>query len=387
MALLPDWPRRPALLMACVLGCAIRLTAQESATGQEAAVLVTRFADGRTTHTVVTKSPRTSWTPLFPTLPGWRPSANELAITALKFTKTLGDGGTVRVKVAVLRGVAREREDWVATVDVIFGEGVTVDALRAVGVAPVTFSLTALADTTLHQPRVVNKTAGLEVTDIELVMTPRPRYRISVTNVSSQPAVNFHVVTYRDSRRGLSGNRGNPDASPIIAPGGTYAFDMDPSSGAVANDAGCAPLPHDLIEIAAVLWEDGTIEGEVAPMATALNVYLGRHAQLTRGIALLHAVRGLGQPLTAKAQLKAQLERLSIEPDAATQLKARERLRHVGEIDVAARMGALRVAMSDTRKGMLDDLAEAPADAVAFEQWLVEITALYDRWRERFATR
>ncbi|HUE84938.1 MAG TPA: hypothetical protein VMO26_02565 [Vicinamibacterales bacterium] len=43
--------------------------------------------------------------------------------------------------------------------------------------------------------------------------------------------------------------------------------------------------------------------------------------------------------------------------------------------------------MADTRSGMLDDLAEAPDDATAFRRWVAEITALYDKWRERFASR
>ena len=376
------------LLLTFVLGCVIGLGAQQSApSSPEAVVLVTSFADGRTTNTVVTASSRSSWTPLFPRLPGWRPAAGEPTVTALKFTRTLHDDGAVRVRVAVLRGIAREREDAVAAVVVAPNEVVTIESLREVGVAPVTLSLSALADTRLHQPQVVNRTAGLEVTDIELVMTPRPHYRIAVTNVASQPAVNFHVAVHRDGRRALAGNRGNPDASAIIAPGSTYSFNLDPSGGAPATAAGWAPLPHDVVEIAAVLWEDGSIEGDVAPMAAALSIYLGRHAQLSRGLALLRAVRDTGPPSVAKARLKAQLEQLPTEPDETTRMRARQRLQHFDDVDPAATAGALRTAMAEARKGMLDDLAEAPDNAAAFERWLVEITFLHEKWRDRFATR
>jgi hypothetical protein len=379
---------QPVLLLTLVVGCAVGLGAQPSAPGSpEAVVLVTTFADGRTSNAVVTRDTRSSWTPVFPRLPGWRPAAGEATVTGLKFTRTLQDDGTVSVRVAVLRGVAREREDAVAEVVVAPRDAVTVEALRAAGVAPVTLSLTALADTRLHQPQVVNRTAGLEVTDIELVMTPRPQYRISVTNVTTQPAVNFHFVAHRDGRRGLSGNRGNPDARPIIAPGGTYSFNLGASGGGPATAAGWAPLPHDVIEIAAVLWEDGSVEGDVAPMAAALSLYLGGHAQISRGLGVLRVVGDAGQPAAAKARLKAQLERLPIEPDDTLRMRARERLQHFDDVDPAATMGALRTALADTRQGMIDDLAEAPDDAVAFQRWLVEITALYEQWRDRFATR
>jgi hypothetical protein len=378
---------RLGLILTLLSGCAVGVHAEQPGQpGQDAAVLVTTFADGRTTHTVVTRRPRSSWTPLFPRLPGWR-EASDLPITALKFVRTLGDSNTVTVAVAVLRGAAREREDPIATVVIGPNDVVTIQALRAVGVAPVTLSLTALGDTTLHQPLVVNRTAGLEVTDIELVMTPRPHYRISVTNVSSQPAVNFHVAAHQGGQRALSGNRGNRDASAIIAPGDTYSFDLDASSGAPPTAAGWAPLPHDVIEIAAVLWEDGTIEGEAAPMAAALSLYRGRQVQLTRGLALLRAARDVSAPATARTRLREQIERLPVEPDEAVLSGTRERLQHLEDLDVAAVAGALRTAMAETRKGMLDDLSEAPDGAAAFDQWLDEIIALYEQWRDRFAAR
>jgi hypothetical protein len=365
--LFPSALARLVLPLTLLLGCAIGVHAEQPGQpNQDAAVLVTTFADGRTTHTIVTRRPRSSWTPLFPRLPGWRAASDLPAITALKFVRTLGDRNTVTVAVAVLRGVAREREDPIATVVVGPNDVVTIEALRGVGVAPVTLSLTALGDTTLHQPQVVNRTAGLEVTDIELVMTPRPHYRISVTNVSSQPAVNFHVAAHQGGQRALSGNRGNRDASAIIAPGDTYSFDLDASSGAPPTAAGWAPLPHDVIEIAAVLWEDGTIEGEAAPMAAALSLYRGRHIQLTRGLALLRAARDVSAPATARTRLQAQIERLPVEPDEAVLSGARERLQHLEDVDFAAVAGALRTAMAETRKGMLDDLSEAPDGAAAF---------------------
>jgi hypothetical protein len=374
-------------LLILLLGWAGGAAGPSAAASQDAVVLLTTFADGRTTHSVVTADPRSSRTPMFPRLPGWRPPADELAISALKFTRTLEDGGKVRVGVAVLRGIAWEREDAVATVIVAPGQVVTIEALREIGVAPVILSTTALADTRLHPPQVVNKTAGLEVTDVELVMTPRPRYRIAVTNVSAQPAVNFHVVAHQGGRRSLSGNRGNADASPIIPPGGTYWFELDPSSSPPATVAGWAPVPHDAVEIAAALWEDGSIEGDAASMAVALSIYRGRQVQLSRGLAVLEAVRNVGQASGAKARLKEHIERLPIEPDEATLSRAQERLQNVENLEPAAIVAALRVAMADTRKGMLDDLADAPDDGEGFQQWLAKITALYVQWRDRFATR
>jgi hypothetical protein len=98
-------------------------------------------------------------------------------------------------------------------------------------------------------------------------------------------------------------------------------------------------------------------------------------------------VRNVGQASGAKARLKEHIERLPIEPDEATLSRAQERLQHVENLEPAAIVAALRVAMADTRKGMLDDLADAPDDGEGFQQWLAKITALYVQWRDRFATR
>lgn len=136
-----------------------------------------------------------------------------------------------------------------------------------------------------------------------------------------------------------------------------------------------------------MLWEDGSIEGEEAPMAAALSIYLGRHVQLTRGLAVLRAGPDGDQPAAIKTRLKSQLGQLSVEPDEAILSSARERLRHLEHVDAAAIAGALRTAMAETRKGMLDDLGAAPDGAAAFDQWLDEIIALYEQWRDRFAAR
>ena len=363
--------------------------AQPAADASRAVVLVTRFADGRTTHSVITQSPRSSWTPApyFPKVAAGRPQPGEPDVSALKFISKLGDDGAVTIEVSVLRGTSREREDHVTIVRVTPTEAVTVDALRDVGVMPVTLSLTNLAATQLHQPQVVNKTAGLEVTNVVLITeAAKPHYRITVKNVSSQAAMNFRVVTYQGGRRSLMGNRGNIDATPIIAPQESHTFTWDASSGARPSSDGWAPVPHDLIEISAVLWADGSIEGDHDPMASALMVYIGREALLERGLALLHQA-AKREARTARAWLIEQVDLLSIEPDTVTQSRALQRLQHVEIASKAHIVPTVRDSMAHMRRRMQSDVARAPADPAAFEPWLTAITRRYNEWRERLRGR
>jgi hypothetical protein len=353
----------------------------------DAVVLMTTYADGRTVHDVVTRTARTAWTPVFPKLPGSDSVAGEPPVTAIKYRRVLGDHGAVTVGVSVLRGQAHEKEQPVATVVVERGTPVMVDALRNVGVAPVTLRLIALSPTTLYPPKALNRTAGLDIVSIEVLQEPNPRYEVTVRNLSSQPALNFHVVAYRENRRALAGNQGHRDASPVVAPNGTYSFVLDPARVMRGNSGEWAPASHDSIEIAAVLWEDGTIEGDPEPMAAALGLYMGRAAQLARAIAVLKAVRGFENTQRARLALQGQIERLSIEPDTAALATIRERLRHLENIDERQVIGAVRTGMASTRSGVLDDLREAPDDAIGFQQRLADLLTVYEKWQIRFEGR
>ena len=50
----------------------------------DAAVLMTTYVDGRTVHDVVTRTPRTAWTPVFPRLAGSDSVAGEPPVTAIR---------------------------------------------------------------------------------------------------------------------------------------------------------------------------------------------------------------------------------------------------------------------------------------------------------------
>ena len=323
---------------------------------------------------------------MFPRLAAAGSAAEPLPVTALKHTHVLRDDGVVTVGVSVLRGAAREREDAIATVDVAMDQRVDVDALRAVGVAPLALSLTSLTPTTLYVPAVLNRTAGLEVADVTVVPEPGPRYQITVKNLSAQAAIAFRVLTYRGDRLSLSGTQGNKDASALIDANGTYSFVMKPSSG-ISRPEGWSPASHDRIEIAAALWEDGSIEGDAGELTATLALYIGRRAQLLRGLSALKALRRPAEPRQSKAWLSARIEALSIEPDEDTADAARSRVQDLAPWDQERVAATLRNAMADTRRGMLDDVRGAPDDGPGFEEWLAELVSTYESAAARFARR
>jgi len=297
-------------------------------------------------------------------------------------------GGVVDVNVSVLRGASNERQDAVVTVVVASGAPVTIDALEAFGVQRVTMSLTPLVTAApLAIPRVINRTAGLEVADIEALQDPSPTYRITVKNLSAQPVVAFQVVTYRGDERTLSGTKFSQDGTPVIDASGMYSFSMSPSRWLPAGPHGWSPSSHDVFEITSALWADGSIEGDVEPMASAITANMGRLTLVARGLAVLRAVPNPARPQRAKAWLKQQLEELSIEPDPATEAVVRARLQDVRATDDPRIAAILRSAMASSRRGLVADLDTAPAQTAAFQRWLADAIDRYEKRAARFTFR
>ena len=369
-------------ILACV---AFAPAAAQAPVAEHALVLATTYGDGRTTHAVVTAKGRRAWTPLFLRVPGARPSRGELPVHALNYRSVLQDGAVV-IDVSVLRGEAHEQEDHVAQVVVRPGEIVTVEELRAFGVSPVTFSTVPLPPSMLYPPQVLNRTAGLEVVDIEVMLDPSPTYRVVVRNVSSRAAVNFHVITHYAGRPSMSGYRGNPDSTPIIDVGGIYSFSWPPARITRSSSGEITVASHDLLEIAAVLWQDGEIEGNAGPMGPVLAMYQSRAWQLARAIEVLKAAQGRGTG-DVRLLLRGQIQRLSTQPDAALVKRVRERLRHVGDVVDTRLRTTIQTTLAAVRRGVLEDVDEAPQAAEPFRQWILDIIALYEQQARRLAAR
>ena len=360
--------------------------AQQPLEGARAVVLVKRFADGRTTHTVVTERKSSAWTPLFPRLRGGTPPAGKLPISALQVSHVLTEQG-VLVQVSVLRGSPHQDQELVESMIVRPDQPTIGERLRDFGLEPVTFSLLPLDATTLLPPHVDNETAGLSVENIETVVEPDPRYRLTIRNLSRQPAVMFFVKTFVADQLITSGRQGNLDGSILIDPGGTFEFFVRGSIHPNPTSNGWSPASLDAIELSAVLWDDGTFEGEPEHVATSLLLYVGRRAQLRRVVDIMNRTAMDGQDVAKTVtRLRKQLEALPVRVDRATREEALERVKPVLPTP-AALEEILEVALATVRTGALRDLGDAPTSFEAFSQWHREIVAQYNTARANLARR
>jgi hypothetical protein len=346
-------------------------------------VFITSYTDGRSTPRVVSARPTTAWTPLFPKTQAWR-SSEGLTVSAINYHAVLTADG-VHVKVSVFLGEPHQKELPVATVTVTPDQPVVIEALREYGVAPVTLSTRALDPTTLYPPQFDNKTAALQVTDVDVTSDGVPAYRITVRNVSSKPVMTFHVESYQRGIRDLSGRQGLRNGMPVVEPGGTYTFRFSASSRTPGSQR-WTPSSHDLVVITGLLFEDGEIEGDPAAVWLAPVMYLGRRAQLARVLELFAAVeKSHSSPDAQVEALTNRIEALPVLADTALRQSSAILVPSSGSfVDPRAIEGALSAALLEVRSGVLSDLQSAPREPDAFARWFTEIREQYRAGHQRF---
>jgi hypothetical protein len=333
--------------------------------------LVETYSDGRVNYELTSAKPGSMWTPFFPRVKDWQPPAGTLPVTALQIAR-VAVGKDVRVDVSVLRGPSHEETVAVATVLVTRGTHVVVDALRKFGVEPVDFSLADAAPFTPYLPTVFAVTPKLEIGPVELLNAPYPGYRITVRNLSSKTAANFHIQSYRGAAQGLSSVQRGLEGRPAMTPGGSYTFDIPLTSGRKTDDGAWAPAPLDVIEIDSVFWEDGSIDGAPNVVSARIPSESGQRLQLTRVTEILrHAIKEVDADTGLLARIRMEIQALSDReegqlPDAQTGMRL-----------------AKTAALADVARFERD--RSTADDSAAVRRWLTSTIDRYERWMARLA--
>lgn len=234
------------------------------------------------------------WFAAFPRIADWKPQAGYLPVSAVKLYSRIDGVGVVRVKVTVLRGPHHEFEDLVA--DHVVGKDKTVIAeLANFGVVPFELTLVNAPVTTVSLPEVKNDTRSVLV-NLEPMASDLPKFRTTFSNISSNPVagLSYRVMTNGRSRvsampRGEHGdafiNAGSSLALPI-------SFPLQPnmlSTGDVPQSDSGAQLI-----ISAVLFKDGSYEGNVSEAARLRAFGFGEKVQTARILDLLRSGSVLG---------------------------------------------------------------------------------------------
>jgi hypothetical protein len=329
----------PALL-ACVLSLvhAPVVAAQSEVRGWSIG-----YADGRVvTH--VLKDKGGMWTPLFP-------KVEEISIAPSGATKYLDiqyvtEGQDLIATVTLATAGFRDRVR-VAVVRVRPGEPTRVEQLMAHGVEPVTLSLVRIEPVQAYPP-VVTEPSGQLLVRVEPAQANTPIYRFEVVNHSGRGLRAFDFEAYEGETPILSGRRKTERNEPLVLPTETYTFDLT-----IGPSAGRAWRTLDRIVIKSVMWEDGTVDGDVQPALAERALARSRAAQLRR---LLKALTAPGA-------------------DAFQSVRAA-----FMALDRSDR------SLERARSEALDDLDKLQRGDGSVESWIALKVAEYTSWMERCET-
>jgi hypothetical protein len=265
-------------------------------------------------------------------IPAWKPTEEVPAeVSALKI-EFWTEEGAIRIEVIAYLGQSGPHsrpEEWeklptvkVASRLVREDETISIVETQGFGIEPFSVKVSRSAPWSIGVPEIVNKTQALTVTHLS---EARPAYTLTVRNVSHKhiSAISWHGLT--NLRRG--GGTGLSGASLIRA---DSVFDIHQRfefAEAVSEESQIRQSPKRAIVIAAIVFEDGTFEGEADQAAELAASLAGNRTQFLRAIQLLRGVSLLPDDdlPTKLSKLKRKLASLgeTADPEVVTELASR----------------------------------------------------------------
>jgi hypothetical protein len=332
--------------------------------------VATRFADGRTVYSLLKPGGTSSWTPVFPRVPGEETDRHGLPLTALEVA-VVPDGLRVSVSVSLIYGRPHQHKIAVATVSLTDDTPARVDQLRDFGVWSIVFSLVPVPPVMALAPAVTSVSPSLDAR-VELAPGGGQSFVVVVVNQSHRAVRGFRVIADRQGRRAFTGYRRGVRHAPLIQPGEAFTFDV-PTSVRPGVDGSPTPAPVDQLSITSVSWDDGTVDGDPEPAASERALAAGSVRQLAQVLVVL---REAGDPLRplAMPELRDRIAALSIDVDPADASE-------VPATQMKAGMQQVRqLAIADLDAYLKQSEREAPP------LWLSQTITAYEQWLERATT-
>jgi hypothetical protein len=331
-----------------------------------------------------------SWYALFGHVPSWQPAAGALPVKAVNILPHL-EGERVRIVVSVHLGVKFfEKEEWVATYNILENETISVSELTRFGVLPFEIKLIRVNPVLTGPPPVVNQTSSLAVAGIEAVKSTLPSYKVMLQNLSNKNVVALGVEVHVNGQRQISSMPQGEDGQPVIEAGATHKLYVAAAHNMQMTQAGYTPQPppNQEIIITTVVFDDGSYEGDADTASSFRAFQSGRKTQVARLVALLEKAseptgESAGVPL---ANLKEQVASLSSEAEAAALNNLRREFPALSGQKKPDIKRSIEIALNGVKTEFLKEIEKyerestQSMDEKAFRAWLSARKARYEKW-------
>lgn len=217
-----------------------------------------------------------------------RKSLKSKRIRAINIVSRLNED-KVEIRVSLIKGKRfHDKEETIANYSLEEGEKVLVSKLKNFGIEPIHISVVRIIPSVSPLPTVDNKTNSLQVIEIAPNYSTLPTFKFKVINNSVKAVKSFSFQTKLGDKRLFSSMSRNLLARNLIEPSKTFERIFPNSYKKIRNieSQSLEIQPEQKLEISAVVFEDGSFEGDETDAARMLGMYLGRKIQLERTIAI-----------------------------------------------------------------------------------------------------
>lgn len=175
------------------------------------------------------------------------------------------------------------------------------------GLGPFRVGVVRVVGKDARNPRITFKTQSISVDKIEVETLPAP-YKISLKNNSDKDVLAIQYNTYKDQQMvHLKWLSSSPPLS-LIKGGATYQLQVLSGDRTCANTDGYHPGQSNRIEIASVVFVDGSYEGDSGLAALVKGQVIGNKRNLDRVLLLLNTFNGSEEPELLAANFRSLSE-------------------------------------------------------------------------------
>lgn len=308
--------------------------------------------------------------------PHYSKMVSTISVTAQRH----GNEWDVNVSLALTKGGTRQ----MASGRLREGEKLRID-FSDYDLRPSEVSIAKIDPVPAVAPRIVNLTSSIEVANVKTSIVP-VSYRILLKNASDKPIQGLELNTYQGASRAcLFPPEGSWDR-PLMEAGASRKFELPTAT--LYEKLGpneYRPAQSDRIEIATVVFTDGTFEGNPYMAGIIGGKNIGRRVQLDR---VLFVISEALYSNASLANFKEAISNLETRVEPPYSLELRNRVPMLDEATLKGLDSSIRLGLEEIRSHMLGEVANfekelAKNQNTSFQTWLIKENEKFKTGRSR----
>jgi hypothetical protein len=379
------------------LGLPEALIAQQNPPPTRLALEVTFYPGRKPTYqNVPVVKTQGTWYALFGRIASWQPPIEARVTKAVRIVPSV-EGDAVRIVVSLLSGEkALEHEQQIASYLIRENEKISADELKQFGIEPFGIKLVRVAPNVTPVPPVILKgVMSIVVLNAVAVDATLPAYKITLFNQSSRNIVGLAADVVTGDKLELGARPHESEGQPLALAGKNYDLLMPAPIRARETPGGFEPatLSESQIVISAVVFDDGTYEGDAEGAITITALRAGEKMEIPRLLPALDTALNSQLADVNASLLRLRMELSSVSSDADPNLvqSLAAKFPQLGKPAAGRFKQALEISATMTKANLIKDIRELEVEAYrtrtlspnALRDWLVGKREKYAQWLAR----